>query len=357
MHPNHRAKRSHSRAWLTAVLGGVSLATADFSHAAPNVLGPPRHWRIAPIGDSITQGDTSHWTYRYSLWKMLIDAGVDFDFVGTTNFYPPSNPQIPPHQGRPFDFDNEGHVFYQTGEIAGNLPRWLNEGHNGSGGYIPDIALVHAGTNDALLALPTANALANLTSIVTTLQARNPKVIVLLAKIIPTYSFLDTSNQANANVTAINAGIAAIAAATDRPPDKPAARVIVVDQNTGFFANHTIPAPAGGDTYDGVHPSTVGDEKIARRWFEALQLFIATPTIFRDSEGRLAIEFTRLKGTTRLVHRVGVGAEPGAWDFTPAATETVGASSTGDWTEEVRIRDGGTGAARFLKLEIELATP
>ncbi len=339
---------------LIATLAVFVLGAALMAAAAPIPLGRPRPWRIVPIGDSITQGQPVHLTYRYPLWKMLIDAGVDFDFVGSINFYDPVNPTIDPYRGHPFDFDHEGHVFYQTNQLAGNLPRWLLEGHNGSGGYMPDIALVHAGTNDALLAQPTANAVANLTSLITSLQARNPQVKVLLAKIIPIYNPLDSNQGANSNVNLINAQIDGIAAATDCPPGKPEARVIVVDHNTGFFANHVLPAPNGGDTYDGVHPSTAGEEKMARRWFEALQLFIATPVILRDGDGRMAVDFVRVKNSTRLSYRIGVASEPGTWDWTPAATETVTAVSTGDWTEQVRIRDLTTGLARFLKMEIEL---
>jgi lysophospholipase L1-like esterase len=344
-----------------ALLAALAAFAAPLLHAAPPLaLERPRHWRIVPIGDSITQGNTNHLTYRYPLWKMLIDAGVDFDFVGSHNQYDIGNPNIPNYptpDGFPFDFDQEGHVFYQTNQLSGNLPRWLTEGHAGSGGYRPDIALVHAGTNDALLAQPVATFVASMTSIITTLQAHHPEVKVLLATIIPTYSTLDSNQQANATVTALNAQIPGIAAATDRPPGKPDARVIVVDQNTGFLANHTLPAPLGGDTYDGVHPSPAGEEKMARRWLEALQLVIATPTVSRDVDGRLFVDFLRVKGSTRLTFRVGVASIPGAWDWTPAATETVSVISTGAWTERVRQRDLSTDLARFLRLEIVLDDP
>jgi hypothetical protein len=333
----------------------LCVLTAPWLHATPPLpLEGPRRWRIVPIGDSITQGNTNHLTYRYPLWKMLIDLGADFDFVGSINYYDIINPAIPPYRGRDFDFDHEARVFYQTGEIVGNLPRWLSIGNNGTGGYMPDIALVHAGTNDAMLARPVAESVTNLTGIITTLQAHNPRVKVLLAKIIPIFNPFDSLQQGNANVNAINAQIPGIAAATDRPPGKPEARVIVVDQNTGFLANHTLPAPSGGDTYDGVHPSAVGEEKMARRWLEALQLLLATPIILRDGDGRMAVDFVRVKNSTRLTYRIGVASEPGAWDWAPAATETVSTMSTGDWTEQVRLRDVTVGPARFLKMELVL---
>jgi lysophospholipase L1-like esterase len=331
----------------------AAFAVLPLTAAEPIAFGAPRHWRIAPIGDSITQGDTNHLTYRFYLWKMLIDAGVDFDFVGSLNTYAIVNPDIPPYRNRAFDYDHEGHVFYQASEIAGQLPHWLAQGQNG-GGYTPDIALVHAGTNDALLRQPVATTVASLTSIVTTLQARNPQVKVLLAKILPIFSPLDSAQQANASINAINTHIDAIAAATDRPAGKPEARVIVVDHNTGFVPNHTLPPPQGGDTYDGVHPSSAGEEKMARRWLEALQLFLLTPTIGRDTDGRLTVDFLRVKNSTFLHYRTGVGSTPGDWDWSPAATESVSLTSGGDWTEQVRLRDATAAPARFLRFEITL---
>jgi hypothetical protein len=93
---------------------------------------------------------------------------------------------------------------------------------------------------------------------------------------------------------------------------------------------------------------------MARRWLEALQLVIATPTVSRDTDGRLFVDFLRVKDSTRLTFRVGVASIPGAWDWTPAATETVSVISTGAWTERVRQRDLSPDLSRFLQLEIQL---
>ena len=39
--------------------------------------------------------------------------------------------------------------------------------------------------------------------------------------------------------------------------------VVVVDQATGFNAN--------SDTFDGIHPNEVGEQKMATKWFDALE--------------------------------------------------------------------------------------
>ncbi len=340
-----------ARHWQSALLGIFLLLEASAQAGPPISFQPPRRWRIVPIGDSITQGNTGHWTYRYPLWKMLIDAGVDFDLVGSLNYFDNINPAIPPYRGVPFDFDHEGHVFFQSGEIAGPLPGWMSGSLGSSGGYTPDIALVHVGTNDALLAIAVPTTVTNLTSIITSLRARNPRVQVLLAKIISTYSFLDPAGAVNARMTAINDQIDGIAAATDRPDS----RVIVVDQNTGFLPNHTVAAPTGGDTYDGVHPSPAGEEKMARRWLEALQLLLMSPSVTRDAEGRMTVDFLRVKNSPRLTYRVGVSSDLDLWDWAPAATESVSTTSTGDWSEWVRIRDLTSVGPRFLQLVVDYA--
>jgi lysophospholipase L1-like esterase len=275
---------------------------------------------------------------------------VAFDLVGSINYYDIANPAIPDYRGRAFDYEHAARVFYQANQIAGQLPAWLNDSYGGAG-YTPDIALVHAGTNDALLAQPAAGAIANLQGIVATLRQRNPRVHVLLAKIIPTFSPLDSGQQANARVTAINAQIDALAATLDASAAFPDSRVIVVDHNTGFLANHTLPAPNGGDTYDGVHPSVAGEEKMARRWFEALQLLLLEPWVERATDGSLVLGFLRATGSTRLTYRVLVSGDLFAWQA--GATETLSVLPAGSGLDWVRVRDLGSGSSRFIKVELD----
>ncbi|MDX5420429.1 MAG: hypothetical protein LPK09_14535, partial [Hymenobacteraceae bacterium] len=41
------------------------------------------------LGNSITQGSEANPSYRYQLWRMLVDADLDFEFVGSldTNWH------------------------------------------------------------------------------------------------------------------------------------------------------------------------------------------------------------------------------------------------------------------------------
>lgn len=220
--------------------------------AAQNEDGP---LRILPLGDSITSSDEDHLSYRYNLWIKLTDSGIDFDFVGSLDSNVRGNPAWPDHDGRAFDRDHEGHWGWGVDQILGGVPHkpndklseWLK-------GYTPDIVLLHMGTNDADRHQTTSSTVYELKQVIRLLQADNPNVTVLLAKLIPM-----SDVKVNARIDELNSRIDDIAAEMTTA----ASPVIVVDQNSGFDAD--------ADTYDGVHPNESGEEKMASRWFEALQ--------------------------------------------------------------------------------------
>ena len=86
------------------------------------------------------------------------------------------------------------------------------------------------------------------------LRHHNPGIHILLAAIIP----MD-HDRVTRRIEHFNAALAALAAAIDTP----ASRVVLVDQFSGFDAEH--------DTYDGTHPNATGNKKIAAKWLAALQ--------------------------------------------------------------------------------------
>jgi lysophospholipase L1-like esterase len=194
--------------------------------------------KIMPLGDSITQGNTSQDSYRRPLWHKLVDAGYHVDFVGSekTNFTG--------HAAHAdFDEDNEGHYGWTIDGVLEKLDGWLGQNN-------PDIVLLHLGTNGKESA---ADKLAGLEKVVGLLRKHNPKVIVLMAQLI-------TGGE-------INQGIPPLA----KKLSTPASPVIVVDQASGWEWE------AGKDTVDGCHPNERGEEKMAVRWFEALTKILPKP--------------------------------------------------------------------------------
>ena len=62
--------------------------------------------KIMPLGASRVQG-FSPWfeSYRYELWKDLIDGGWEFDYIGTET----ETGSYPNYEGLAFDPDHQGH--------------------------------------------------------------------------------------------------------------------------------------------------------------------------------------------------------------------------------------------------------
>jgi len=197
---------------------------------------------IGPYGDSITQSNNTHNSYRYNLWTKLLDGSIPFAYVGsqTTNFS--GNPVWPKYNGLAFDSINEGHWGITSQGFVDNYPSWIAN-------YTPDLILLHLGTNDIGGGTPLSTSQANLTKIIQLTRAKNPDLVVFIAKLIPRSGVVPT---------AYNDMVASLAASltTSRSP------IVVVDQATGFDTNT--------DTFDQTHPNASGEEKMARRWFEAI---------------------------------------------------------------------------------------
>ncbi|SHG77987.1 RHS repeat-associated core domain-containing protein [Chryseolinea serpens] len=206
--------------------------------------------KIIPIGNSITQGNSTNFSYRYELWKKLVDDDINFDFIGSQSTNNISNPDFPTYKGKTFDTDNEGHWGWRADEIAAGLPAWLS-------GKKPDIALVHAGTNDMYQGQSVASTGDDLRAIISTLRTANPNVRILLAQIIPM-----NIPGVNANITLLNDLIKQISVEKNTQVSP----IYLVDQNTGFDLNLDLNA------VDLIHPTPSGEKKMADQWYKGLLL-------------------------------------------------------------------------------------
>lgn len=230
----------------------------DSYESIARLRNPEAPVRILPLGDSITQANMRHRSYRYNLWIKLIDAGADFDFIGSMNRNFNTNPTWPDYKGRSFDPDHEGHWGWRADKILNGSPaqrderlsEWLKT-------YTPDIVMIHLGTNDVSQSQSTSSTADELRQIIKVLRDDNPAVVILLAKLIPVLNM-----GTNLRIDELNSRMDAIADETSNP----ASPVVVVDQNSGFDAH--------ADTYDQLHPNERGEEKMAARWFDALRPFL-----------------------------------------------------------------------------------
>lgn len=227
---------------LGTLLNIVCVATST-SKAAPS----ENPIRIMPLGDSITQGDKKHNSYRRPLWIQLRKAGYNIDFVGSTreNF----NGHSPLSD---FDQDHEGHWGWRADQVLEKIDGWsrINK---------PDIVLIHLGTNDLFHEKSPESTLEELWQLVQKLRRTNPRVKMLIAQLIPCGD--------KVQIQLLNQGIATLARITTTQESP----IIVVDQFSGFNA------AAGIDTYDGCHPNEVGEKKMASRWLAALKKVLPAP--------------------------------------------------------------------------------
>jgi lysophospholipase L1-like esterase len=195
------------------------------------------------VGDSITEGGKSFVTYRPLLAAKLKAAGYAVEFVGS---------RVSESSVGPLAHESYGGKNVEF--LAATVPAHFAK-------TPADIVLLHAGHNHTVEERPVPGMIVATERLIVALRAVNPRVVVLLAQVIPSgklpkYSYLPDFNRALAQL--------AEKLHTSAQP------VILVNQATGFdWATDTIA--------DHVHPNAAGAEKIAARWFEALtKAFAAT---------------------------------------------------------------------------------
>ena len=234
-----RASRS-TRAVLSSALLGLLLA-------------PTLAWtqtRIMPLGDSHTHGTIYHNTYRRALWHQLQAGGYNVDFVGSEHENyggPPPNPD--------FDPDHQGQAGWRTEQIRDYAEQFARDAQ-------PDIVLLHAGTNDVLQRQSPESTRDELSQVIDRLRAARPNVKILLAQLIPLVTAPPTPNN---DINLLNALLPALA----RQKSTVLSPVVLVDINTGFNA--------ATDLYDNIHLNQGGEEKMAARWYAALQALLGAP--------------------------------------------------------------------------------
>ena len=227
---------------LSTVLIACNTSTEDSTDAI----------RIMPLGDSITQADSQHPGYRYPLWKLLKSGGYNFDFVGSLS----SN-----HRGenpvQSFDTDHEGHWGWRADQIlngfpgTGNLNDFLNKN-------APDIVLLHLGSNDVFRGESIQEIEADLTKIINEIVSTNKDVIILIAQILPVADSLT-----NQRIGVLNEAISHLPSKTG------------ISEKQLFVVNQFEEFNPQTDTYDGVHPNSAGEEKMARKWYTTLESVIS----------------------------------------------------------------------------------
>jgi lysophospholipase L1-like esterase len=203
---------------LVSVSGASGQSSVKFGSTGTQ----PAIWKIMPLGDSITTGDP----YRQQLYDLLVAAGKRIDLVGSQHSSDSSMS----------DPDHEGHSGWQNNQMSQNAQQFV-------AATMPDIVVVHMGTNDIWSNIEPSVALSRLRDVVDAIYAGNPQTRIVLSKIILMNVGVDAQWQA------YDAGVPQIVS-DYRARGK---SIYLADLSATLTAN---------DLGDGVHPTADGYRKM-----------------------------------------------------------------------------------------------
>jgi lysophospholipase L1-like esterase len=274
----------HTLLW--AALAALALQPGCATHARS--VGTPTHipadktLRIMPLGDSITRG-SGYGNYRHPLQSLLAQGGYKAQFVGGSTEQSFSYHGSDPEQTfTPYQPDHEGYGGFRIDQIAADTPDKDDGGVSYPGlshalaADKPDVVLLMLGTNDVRpfgdgVVDPggpgygggtgfAADAAQHLDGLVSRLYDGRPGLTLVLATITPL-----AARAKEASVEALNAFIPRIVAAHR----KQGQNVLLAEMHSALTVGDLSP--------DGVHPGTVGYDKMARSWYTALTGRAAPP--------------------------------------------------------------------------------
>ena len=225
--------------------------------------------KIMVVGDSISQGHSGDYTWRYRLAQHLTANNASFDFVG------PKNTVV--------DTTADGTV---TGQTNYYIDANFDRDHDATSGMTlfnaqatiaseiqatnPDILLVDLGTNDlsSFNNKTASETFTNMKTFITNARSVNPNIKIVISLLTPT----DTTAAFETARTDYNNKLRLLAA-TQSPtnPDGMSTTqspIVISDPTPGFDPTANVNSFA--DTYDKTHPSPRGEYKIAAAFANAL---------------------------------------------------------------------------------------
>jgi lysophospholipase L1-like esterase len=230
----------------------VCLAGVAAPAGAEAAAQPGEPVRILVLGDSITQGSSGDWTWRYRLWQHLAAAGVPVDFVGHRDTVGPYA------QGSDQDYVDTGfdrdHAAY-----AGKM--WTTTEGTGDefvARHAPDVVMVMLGVNDLVFGGSSPEEIRDhARAFIRQVQVADPTVDVVLGLLTPF---------AWADVRPTNDLLLRLPLELSTPTSQ----VVAARTDVGY----ELPR----DTFDDVHPSANGEMRIAAAMADGLaQLGIGPP--------------------------------------------------------------------------------
>ncbi len=204
---------------------------------------------ILPIGDSITDGAGTHSGYRYFLHNLLYKAGVNFKFVGPKKAYDPRMPdRYLNHAG--YGGNTIGPDKSQNGNIFDRLPDILNRP--------VDIALLMLGRNNYFQSIDLDRIDEVYYNFVKEMLKYQPEMHVFIGTMNYSKSGNDPDDPALSGLNLLLPDVCK--------------RLISEGYNIHFvdIATESNLGEVDFKPHDNTHPNDIGQEKIARVWFDAI---------------------------------------------------------------------------------------
>ncbi|GAB5410434.1 MAG: hypothetical protein BalsKO_27990 [Balneolaceae bacterium] len=202
-----------------------------------------------PLGASRVEGARPVFeSYRYELWKLLVDGGWEFDFIGTKKDDFPYED----YAELSFDNDHEGRSGFTSVQILAEIEEWIEIAG------APDIVLFSSpGGNDILGESATySEILSNINNIIDIIQESNPNVTIVIEKLAPGKTIFMTEELQEA-FDRMQEDVVTISEIQTTNTSK----VITVDMATGFDDSHLA---------DVIHYNEKGALFIAERYYDIL---------------------------------------------------------------------------------------
>lgn len=206
---------------------------------------------IMPLGDSRVEGAKKDYdSYRYELWKKLVDNGWKVDFVGKRE----DERKYEDYQDQCFDWNHQGTGGAITLDILQTVEELTAE-------EVPEVVLLGIGGNDLVDGSQSVtDVVNNINAIIDRLQSLNDSITIFVEQIAPGISSFMTEDLTG-KFESFNANIPILAGQqTDG-----ASIVVSIDMSTDWSDSYMA---------DDVHYNEAGAKVIADKYYEAIDTYI-----------------------------------------------------------------------------------
>lgn len=249
---------------LSALGAALLLVVSVFSQivAVANPASAAPAYRVLITGDSITQGSSGDYTWRYRLWnKLASTAPGNVDFVGTrTDLYDNVNDSFG-SQHYAASFAAKSHSAEWGTTFVKQMPKIASQVAASDANTL----VVMTGGNDLMFVTSPADTIMNLRTYIANARAARPGLDVVVGEAINRW---DPWAQ-QYPLTTVGNDYAALLRTMASELSTSSERVVIAPTRTGWDSKI--------HTYDGTHPNPTGEAVIAQRVSEGLaQIGIGT---------------------------------------------------------------------------------